>query len=49
MVDCPIRAKADSVCAAFGVDVYNKCERCECSTTLYSENMRIHLRKHINR
>ena len=33
---------------AFRVDVYNRCERCECSTTLYIESMSISLRKYIN-
>ena len=48
MVDGLGRAKADGLCAAFGVDVYNRCERCECSTTLYIESVSFTLRKYIN-
>ena len=29
MIGCLVRVKADGLCAAFGVDVYNKCERCK--------------------
>ncbi len=47
MVDYCLKQRG-TLCA-FGVDVYNKWERCECLTALYFESTTIYLRNHINR